>query len=189
MLQVGKSSTKFYGDRSFTFAAANLWNKLPSKIWHAPSLGVFKSKLKTHLSCSRSISVRTNCILILHAISITVYVCYIFTVYFIYAIYFMYLLCKALWSFSHKALYKFIIIIIIISNNVEHWPLIGNVFECLISGKILWQSFGQILRKFWGYLVCGISTDAWVYTLLLQVTRLFCILCRETWFLNPHPSV
>ena len=27
---------------------------------------------------------------------------------------FMYLLCKALWSFSHKALYKFIIIIIII---------------------------------------------------------------------------
>ena len=49
LLQVGKSSTKFYGDRSFAFAAANLWNKLPSKVRHAPSLGVFKSKLKTHL--------------------------------------------------------------------------------------------------------------------------------------------
>ena len=28
---------------------ANLWNKLPSKVRYAPSLGVFKSKLKTHL--------------------------------------------------------------------------------------------------------------------------------------------
>ena len=41
------STTKFYGDRSFAFAAANLWNKLPSQVRHAPSLGVFKSKLKT----------------------------------------------------------------------------------------------------------------------------------------------
>ena len=49
LLQVGKSSTKFYDNRSYAFAAANLWNNLPSKVRHAPSLGVFKSKLKTHL--------------------------------------------------------------------------------------------------------------------------------------------
>ena len=61
-------------------------------------------------TCSRNISVRTNCILIdilLVLQCISLYILY-------YAIYFMYQLCKALWSFSHKALYKFIIIIIII---------------------------------------------------------------------------
>ena len=44
-------------------------------------------------TCSRSISVRTNCILILHAI-----ICYsiIHCIFYIYAIYFMYLLCKVL---------------------------------------------------------------------------------------------
>jgi hypothetical protein len=48
-LSVIKSSTKFYGERSYAFAAANLWNKLPASIRHASSLGIFKSKLKTHL--------------------------------------------------------------------------------------------------------------------------------------------
>ena len=48
-LSVINSSTKFYGNRSYAFAAANLWNKFPANIRHAPSLCIFKSKLKTHL--------------------------------------------------------------------------------------------------------------------------------------------
>ena len=48
-LRVVKSSTKFYGDRSYSYAAANLWNKLPPHIRDSPSVGIFKSKLKTHL--------------------------------------------------------------------------------------------------------------------------------------------
>ena len=67
LLQVGKSSTKFHGERSFAFSAANIWNKLPSKVRHAPSLEVFKSR---H-TCSRSIYVRNKCIFILHAIITT----------------------------------------------------------------------------------------------------------------------
>ena len=43
------SSTKFYGDRSFAYAAASLWNSLPNCVRHSSSLGIFKSKLKTHL--------------------------------------------------------------------------------------------------------------------------------------------
>ena len=48
-LRVVKSSTKFYGDRSYAYAAANLWNKLPPHIHDSPSMGIFKSQLKTYL--------------------------------------------------------------------------------------------------------------------------------------------
>ena len=48
-LRVIKSSTKFYGERSYAFAAAKLWNKLPTSIRHATNPGIFKAKLKTHL--------------------------------------------------------------------------------------------------------------------------------------------
>ncbi|XP_072046906.1 uncharacterized protein [Amphiura filiformis] len=48
-LKVIKSSTKFYGDRSFAFAASKLWNDLPSEIRQATTLGIFQSRLKTHL--------------------------------------------------------------------------------------------------------------------------------------------
>ena len=40
---------KFYGARSFAFAASTEWNKLPFEIKLAPSVDSFKSKLKTHL--------------------------------------------------------------------------------------------------------------------------------------------
>ena len=43
------SSTKFYGDRSFAYAAAHLWNKLPNSIRLAQSATIFKSRLKTFL--------------------------------------------------------------------------------------------------------------------------------------------
>ena len=43
------SSTKFYGDRSFRFAAAHLWNSLPNSICQAQSLSIFKSRIKTYL--------------------------------------------------------------------------------------------------------------------------------------------
>ena len=50
-LTVPSSSTKFYGDRSFAFAAASLWNSLPTNIQQASSIGIFKSRLKTYLFC------------------------------------------------------------------------------------------------------------------------------------------
>ena len=37
------------GDRAFTVAGPKLWNQLPISIRQAPSLSVFKSRLKTHL--------------------------------------------------------------------------------------------------------------------------------------------
>ena len=40
---------KYYGERSFTFAAPTEWNKLPIKNKKAPSVECFKSDLKTHL--------------------------------------------------------------------------------------------------------------------------------------------
>ena len=48
-LYVGKWSTKYYGERSFSVAAAKLWNGLPAGIRTASSISSFKSKLKTHL--------------------------------------------------------------------------------------------------------------------------------------------
>ena len=37
------------GDRSFDSAGPRLWNSLPDDITSAPSLPVFRKKLKTHL--------------------------------------------------------------------------------------------------------------------------------------------
>ncbi|XP_072037296.1 uncharacterized protein [Amphiura filiformis] len=48
-LQLARSNTKFYGDRSFVVAAATLWNRLPADVRQATSLPMFKSRLKTHL--------------------------------------------------------------------------------------------------------------------------------------------
>ena len=48
----------------------------------------------------------------------------------------MYLLCKALWSFSHKALYKFIIIIIIIC--ITKGTNISIMFiSCAVTGILM----------------------------------------------------
>ena len=47
------TSSKFYGQRSFSFAASNLWNNLPFHIRQANSVNHFKALLKTHLfECS-----------------------------------------------------------------------------------------------------------------------------------------
>ena len=43
------SRTKFYGDRSFSYAAAHLWNSLPNSLRQADSMDTFKSLLKTNL--------------------------------------------------------------------------------------------------------------------------------------------
>ena len=37
------------GKRSFKFASASVWNKLPETIKNSTSLTMFKKKLKTHL--------------------------------------------------------------------------------------------------------------------------------------------
>ena len=42
-------SSKFYGQRSFSYAAPILWNNLPVHIRQADSVNRFKSLLKTHL--------------------------------------------------------------------------------------------------------------------------------------------
>ena len=48
-LEVPRTRTKTYGDRTFAFAAADMWNKLLKDIRQAASVRMFKSKLKTHL--------------------------------------------------------------------------------------------------------------------------------------------
>ncbi len=50
LLEVPKrSNNSKYGDRAFVNAAPKLWNNLPSEVQNAPSLEIFKKKLKTHL--------------------------------------------------------------------------------------------------------------------------------------------
>ena len=49
LLTVPVSRLKTYGDRSFAVAAPKAWNKLPIEVRNAPSLQVFKQRLKTHL--------------------------------------------------------------------------------------------------------------------------------------------
>ena len=49
LLQVPVSRLKSYGDCAFSIAAPTLWNRLPTNIRNASSLGTFKSLLKTHL--------------------------------------------------------------------------------------------------------------------------------------------
>ena len=46
LLQVPKSRLKSYGDRSFKFAAATEWNKLPVDIRFAPSINVLRLDLR-----------------------------------------------------------------------------------------------------------------------------------------------
>ena len=49
LLLVPKTKLVNYGDRSFSKAAPQLWNNLPSKIRHSPSVDSFKSRLKTYM--------------------------------------------------------------------------------------------------------------------------------------------
>ncbi len=48
-LMVPKTRTKTYGERSFRYAAARLWNSLPPSMRTLTTVGAFKRKLKTHL--------------------------------------------------------------------------------------------------------------------------------------------
>ena len=48
LLDVPKSRTESFGDRSFSVAAPILWNSLPLYIREAESLAGFKKALKTH---------------------------------------------------------------------------------------------------------------------------------------------
>ena len=47
-LVVPRTRTNQFGNRSFQYAAPNLWNSLPSKIRTAAKLDIFKKLLKTH---------------------------------------------------------------------------------------------------------------------------------------------
>ena len=40
---------KTYGERSFSFAAPDVWNKLPEDVKSSNSIAIFKKRLKTHL--------------------------------------------------------------------------------------------------------------------------------------------
>uniref|UniRef100_A0A8C7YUS4 Reverse transcriptase domain-containing protein n=1 Tax=Oryzias sinensis TaxID=183150 RepID=A0A8C7YUS4_9TELE len=46
--EVPRSRRKLRGDRAFAVAAPKLWNTLPLAIREAPSLSIFKTRLKTH---------------------------------------------------------------------------------------------------------------------------------------------
>uniref|UniRef100_A0A3B3HMF5 Reverse transcriptase domain-containing protein n=1 Tax=Oryzias latipes TaxID=8090 RepID=A0A3B3HMF5_ORYLA len=48
LLEVPRSRRKLRGDRAFAVAAPKLWNTLPLAIREAPSLSIFKTRLKTH---------------------------------------------------------------------------------------------------------------------------------------------
>ena len=49
LLDVPRSSTKSFGDRTFAYAAPHLWNKLAESLHVITDLTQFKKDLKTHL--------------------------------------------------------------------------------------------------------------------------------------------
>jgi len=48
-LIVSRTRLLTVGDRAFPVAAARVWNSLPDLVTSAPSVAVFRSRLKTHL--------------------------------------------------------------------------------------------------------------------------------------------
>jgi len=48
-LVIPRMNLKSFGERSFSYCAPTLWNKLPRHLQQCPSLSSFKAKLKTHL--------------------------------------------------------------------------------------------------------------------------------------------
>jgi len=48
-LIVSRTRLSTIGDRAFPVAAARVWNSLPDHVSSAPSVAVFRSRLKTHL--------------------------------------------------------------------------------------------------------------------------------------------
>jgi len=48
-LIVSRTRLSTLGDRAFPVAAARVWNSLPEHVTSAPSVAVFRSRLKTHL--------------------------------------------------------------------------------------------------------------------------------------------
>jgi hypothetical protein len=49
LLTIPRTSSSYYGDRSFSACAPKLWNALPNNIRRCSSLPLFKNLLKTHL--------------------------------------------------------------------------------------------------------------------------------------------
>lgn len=49
LLTVPRTRSKYKGDRAFAVIGPNLWNKLPLVIRRAPTLTMFRSKLKNYL--------------------------------------------------------------------------------------------------------------------------------------------
>ena len=47
-LEVPRTRCKTFGDRAFSVCAPQLWNALPLDIKLSPTVGTFKTKLKTH---------------------------------------------------------------------------------------------------------------------------------------------
>ena len=48
-LIVSRTRLSTVGDRAFPVATARIWNSLPEHVTSAPSVAVFRSRLKTHL--------------------------------------------------------------------------------------------------------------------------------------------
>ena len=56
-LDAPTGNKKTRGDRAFSIVGPTLWNLLPPQIRLAPSIGIFKSRLKTHLFALAFISI------------------------------------------------------------------------------------------------------------------------------------
>ena len=51
LLEVPRKNLKTFGERSFSYAAPEVWNKLPESIKSSQSTAIFKKNLKTYLFC------------------------------------------------------------------------------------------------------------------------------------------
>ena len=49
LFSIHRPITKSYGQRTFTYQAPHVWNKLPVDLRHKSTISVFKSSLKTHI--------------------------------------------------------------------------------------------------------------------------------------------
>ena len=92
LLCVPKTSTSYYGSRSFAVAGPTLWNNLPQSLRQTHSLIKFKSSLKTHLFVSDSLIntimiiytyillIMLNCVYCLNALYMYIYCIFLCTV-------------------------------------------------------------------------------------------------------------
>jgi len=82
LIIVSRTRLLTVGDRAFPVAAARVWNSLPDLVTSAPSVAVFRSRLKTHLfniSYPCDCTVPAHCTVTLVALDIMIVLAYLLT--------------------------------------------------------------------------------------------------------------